>query len=131
MGTPDDRERGDIILGWLTRVTASLAILGVVGFDAVSLGAGRFQAEDHAQKAARAGVESYRDTKDLQRAYDAALAEVVADGDTLDADAFTAGPDGSITLRLRREVPTVLVEKIGPLREWATVTRTVTGSPAR
>lgn len=124
-----DGDRGDIVLGWLTKVTATLAVLGVIGFDAISLGAAQFQAEDHAQTAARAAAESYRADKDVQRAYDAALAEVAEDGDTLDAEAFTVGTDGAVTLRLRREVPTLLVDRIPPVRDWATVTRTVTGAP--
>lgn len=126
-----DGDRGDVILGWLTKLTVSLAVVGLLGFDAISLTAAQFQAEDHAQTAARAAVESYRTDKNVQKAYDAALAEVVADGDTLDTDAFTAAPDGSITLRLRKEVPTLVVEKIGPLRHFATVLSTVTATPAR
>jgi len=123
-------DRGDVVLGWLTKVTVTLALLGLVGFDAVSLGAGQFQAEDHAQQAARAAVEAYRTTPDLQQAYDAAVGEVLDDGDTIETEGFVAGPDGSITLRLRRQVPTLLIEKIPPLRDLATVTRTVTGTPA-
>ena len=43
-----------------------------------------------------------------------------------DQEATLAGlRDGSITLRLRREVPTLLLEKIPPLRNLATITRTV------
>jgi len=121
---------GDVVLGWLTKVTVTLALLGLIGFDAVSLAAGQFQAEDHAQQAARAAVEAYRTTPDLQQAYDAAVGEVLDDGDTIETEGFVAGPDGSITLRLRREVPTLLIEKIPPLRNLVTVTRTVTGTRA-
>jgi len=123
-------DRGDIVLGWLTKLTVALAVVGLVGFDAVALGATRFQAEDHAQTAARAAVASWSADKDLQKAYDAALAEVAADGDTLDAEAFSVAPDGAVTLRLRREVPTLLIEKVPQLHSWTEVTRTVTGRPA-
>lgn len=123
-------DRGDIVLGWLTKLVAGLAVLGLVGFDAIAMGATRFQAEDHAQTAARAAVSSWATDKDVQKAYDAALAEVSDEGDTLDADAFTVAPDGAVTLRLRREVPTMLVAKVPQLRDWTVVTRTVTGRPA-
>ena len=73
-------DRGDIVLGWLTKLTVALAVVGLVGFDAVALGATRFQAEDHAQTAARVAVESWATDKNLQKAYDAALAAVAADG---------------------------------------------------
>lgn len=124
------RERGDIVLGWLTRLTASLALLGLVGFDAVSLCAARFQAEEHAQQAARAAVESYAGSRDVQRSYDAALAVVAPSGDTIDVESYLIGSDGSVTLRLRRKVATLLIEKVPPLRDWATTTSTVTGRPA-
>jgi type II secretory pathway pseudopilin PulG len=123
-------DRGDIVLGWLTKLVAVLAVLGVVGFDVISMGSSRFQAEDHAQAAARAATETYRSAKDLQAAYDAALAEVVADGDTIDPQTFTATPDGRITLTLHRTAPTVVVEKIPPARGWAEVDVTVTARPS-
>lgn len=118
-------DRGDIVLGWLTKVVAVLAVLGVLGFDAISLGAARFQAEDHAQLAARAAAESYRTGKDLQAAYDAAVAEIVEYGDSIDPQTFTVAPDGTVTLTLLRVAPTMVIEKIGPARDWASMTTTV------
>ena len=123
-------DRGDIVLGWLTKVVVTLAVLGVVGFDLVSLGAARFQAEDHAQTAVRAASEAYRTPNDLQAAYDAAYAEVAEHGDTIDPQTFSVAADGRVTLTLRRTAPTMLVEKIGPLRPWAEVERTVSARPA-
>lgn len=124
-------DRGDIVLGWLTKLVATLAVLGVIGFDLVSLGAARFQAEDHAQAAARAANDAYRSSPDLQAAYDAALAEVTEHGDSIDPQTFAVGTDGTVTLTLHRTAPTMLVEKIGPLRDWAEVESTVTAPPSR
>lgn len=123
-------DRGDIVLGWLTKLVGTLAVLGVIGFDLVSLGAARFQAEDHAQAAVRAANESYRGSKDLQSAYDAAFAEVTEHGDTIDPQTFSVGADGTITLTLHRTAPTMLVEKIGPVRKWTEVDVTVSARPA-
>lgn len=123
-------DRGDIVLGWLTKLVATLAVLGVIGFDAISLVSTRFQAEDHAQTAARTASETYRSSKNLQAAYDAAVAEVAVHGDTIDPASFAVGTDGTTTLTLRRTASTMLVEKVGPLRDWALVETTVTGRPA-
>lgn len=123
-------DRGDIVLGWLTKLVVTLAVLGVIGFDAISLVSTRFQTEDHAQSAARAASETYKSGKDLQAAYDAAVAEVVEHGDTVDATTFAIAPDGAVTLTLQALAPTMLLEKVGPLRDWAQVETTVTGRSA-
>ena len=125
----DHSDRGDVVLGWLTKLAACTAVVGLIGFDAVSLSATQFQAEGRAQTAVRAAVESYRTDKDVQRSYDAALRTVVADGDSIDTEGYTIGADGSVTLRLRSQAPTLLVEKVPPLRRWTEVTRTVTARP--
>ena len=126
----DMGDRGDIVLGWLTKLVATLAVLGVVGFDLVALGATRFQAEDHAQAAVRAANETWKSSKDLQAAYESALAEAAEHGDRIDPQTFTIASDGAITLTLQRTAATVLVEKVGPLRGWAQVSTTVSGRPA-
>ena len=123
-------DRGDIVLGWLTKLVASLAVLGVLGFDAVSLVSSRFQAEDHAQSAVRAASESYRSAKNLQQAYEAAVAEVTDAGDTIAPESFQVAPDGQITLTLRRTAATMVVDRIPPARGWAEVDVTVTGRPS-
>ena len=123
-------DRGDIVLGWLTKLVVTLAVLGVIGFDLISLGTARFQAEDHAQTAVRAASEVYKTPNDLQAAYDAAYAAVAEHGDTIDAQTFSIGPDGRVTLTLRRTAATMIVEKVGPLRPWAEVERTVSARPA-
>ena len=122
-------DRGDIVLGWLTKLVATLAALGVVGFDLISLGAARFQSEDHAQSAVRAAAAAYRATPNVQAAYDAAVAEVAQHGDTIDATSFSVTPDGRVTLTLHRAASTMLVEKVAALRDWADVTATVSAAP--
>ena len=124
-------DRGDIVLGWLTRLVLVLSVVGLVGFDGISLVAARFQAEDHAQSAVRAAAAAYDGPQDLQRAYDAAVAEVADKGDVVDAPSFSVAPDGTVTLTLRRTAQTLLLEKVGRLKPYAEVERTVTGSPPR
>ena len=120
-------DRGDIVLGWLTKLVVALAVLGVIGFDLISLGSARFQAEEHAQAAAREAGARYSSTKDVQAAYDAAVGEVAQHGDTIDPQTFTVAPDGTVTLTLRRSAPTMLIEKVKQARGWAEVEITVTG----
>lgn len=123
-------DRGGIVLGWLTRVVAVMAVLGLFGFDAISMASTRVTAEDHAQLAARAAAESFEQTQGLQSAYDAALREVTASGDTIDAPSFRAAADGTVTLTLHRVAPTLVVSRIPPVRDWARQSATVTTLPA-
>ena len=110
-------DRGDIILGWLTKLVLVLAVVGVVGFDAISLVQARFQASDRATTAASAAAADYAQNKDVQKAYNAAFA-TTTDGDSIETDTFAIGRDGVVTLRLHREATTLLVEKIGPIKKW-------------
>lgn len=129
--TTSARERGDIVLGWLTKVVLALAVLGLLGFDAMSLALARVQGEDAAQQAVRAASVTYSTSRNLQTSYDAAVAQVAPAGDTIDPAGFSVTPEGAVTLSLRREASTLLVEKVSPLRKYAVVTRTVTGGPPR
>lgn len=123
-------DRGDIVLGWLTRLTVTLAVLGVLLFDGVSLVAARFQAADAAGLAARAAAEEYRASRDVQRAYDAAYAEVADEGDSVGTTDFAVAADGTVSLTVTRVASTLVVEKVGPLRRYADATATGSGRPS-
>jgi hypothetical protein len=129
MGHEQRSDRGDIVLGWLTKLTVVLALLGLVAFDGISLALGRFRAEDRAAAAAREAVDAWRSTKDVQRAYEAALAETGPE-DTVAPTSFSVDPAGAVTLTLQHRVATLVVEKVGPLRDLATSTVTTTARPA-
>lgn len=60
-------DRGDIVLSWLTKLVLVMAVLGVIGFDAISMGVGRLQAEERAGEAARAAVRSWSQTQEVDR----------------------------------------------------------------
>ena len=123
-------DRGDIVLGWLTKLVAVLAVLGLLGFDAVSLALARFTAEDHAQTAARAAAEAFSQTHVPQTAYDAALGAVVTHGDRIDPASFATAQDGSVTLTLSREAPTLLLDRVPQLRQFTRMSATATARPA-
>jgi hypothetical protein len=122
-------DRGDIVLGWLTKVVVVLGVLGLLSFDGVSLVQARFQASDRATTAASEAADSYKSTKDLQKAYDAAMA-TVHDGDTIETKTFTIADDGTVTLRLHHKATTLLVRRVRALRSWADAVGTGEGRPA-
>lgn len=123
-------DRGDIVLGWLTKLVVILGVLGVVGFDLIAVGQAHIQASDRASTAARAASDAYQSSKNVQQAYDAAFATLV-DGDTIETTTFVVAQDGSVRLRLHHEAVTLLVEKIGPLASQAKVSATGEAQPVR
>jgi hypothetical protein len=110
-------ERGDIVLGWLTKLAAVIGAVGLLGFDGISLGQARYQAADRATTAALAAAADYATSHDVQKAYDAAYATTI-DGDTIETKTFSVSEDGTVRLRLHHTATTLLVEKVSPLRHW-------------
>lgn len=129
-----DRERGDIVLGWLTRLTVTLGLLGLVGFDLLSLGVGRLQVEDRASSAARAAQTAYAGGRDVQQAYDAAVRQLADDGagaDQVDPASFSVAQDGTVTLTVRHRARTLLLDRTSATRSWTLSRATASAAPLR
>lgn len=122
-------DRGDIVLGWLTKVVVVLGVLGLLSFDGVSLVQARFQASDRAATAASDAADAYKSSKDPQQAYDAAVA-TLKDHDTIETKTFTVADDGTVTLRLHHEATTLFLHRVRALRRWADAVGTGEGRPA-
>lgn len=122
-------DRGDVVLGWLTKLVVILGLLGLVAFDGISLAQARFQAADHATTAASAAADDYKANHDLQKAYNAAFA-TVSGNDTIETKTFQVATDGTVTLRLHHEATTLILNHIGPLKHWADAVETGEGRPA-
>ncbi len=123
-------DRGDIVLGWLSKLVLVIGVVGLVLFDLVAVGQAHLQATDRASTAARAAADSYQTSRNTQQAFDAAY-ETLVDGDTIETATFAIGQDGSVSLRLHHHATTLLVEKIGPLRDQASVVATGEAKPVR
>ena len=122
-------DRGDIVLGWLTKLVVVVGLLGLLAFDGLSLMLGRLKTEDLAQTASREAVFAYRDTKDVQRSYEAALEALEDSGATLDPEDFAVHSDGSVTVTVEHTMATFVVEKVDAVKDWARSTATATARP--
>jgi hypothetical protein len=116
-----------VVVGWLTKLTVVLAVLGVLLFDASALLVGRVTVADHADNAAQAAADSWRQ----QHSYQAALsaAQGAASSDEVVPDSLVISPDGSTTLALHREVSTLVLRHVPQLADLAEVTGTGTARP--
>jgi hypothetical protein len=121
-------ERGDIVLGWLTKIAVVLGLLGLCLFDAISIASTNVKVDDDGSYAARAGSATWLETKSIQKAYDAAQAAATEQdaAATVETKGFRVDDNGRVHLRVSREATTLIVFRIGPIKHWADVHRDVT-----
>jgi hypothetical protein len=112
-------ERGDIVVGWLTRVVLVLAGFGVIAYDVVAIGVAKTTVTDQAATAALNAADAWASTHDVRQAVAAASAEAADHGDTLVANAMTIAADGTVTVKLCRTATTLLVYRTKTTRKWA------------
>ena len=122
-------DRGDIVLGWLTKLAVVLGVLGVIAFDGIAIAQAHFQAADRATTAAAAAADEYKASHDLQKAYNAAFATINGD-DTIETKTFQVADDGTVTLRLHHIATTLVIRHVGPLKHYADAVETGEGRPA-
>ncbi len=115
-GLRDDT--GDIVLSWLTKTVVIIAIFGLVLFDAIAVAVGRMNTTDAAGEVALAGSEAWHLHPDVQTAYNAAEAAAESRGGEVLPSDFTVDTSGTVRLRLRRQVTTLLMHRVGPLRRF-------------
>jgi hypothetical protein len=116
------RDRGALQLGWMSRLVAVLAVIGVFGYDGFAIMSARIKGEDDAQNAAEAASTEWQQTHDISSAYAAAEDYATPRHDTILTTDFSVDPDNTVHLLLRRHASTVVFSRIGPLRKYTTET---------
>ncbi|HVF20707.1 MAG TPA: hypothetical protein VNA14_10740 [Mycobacteriales bacterium] len=117
-------DRGDVIIGWFTKVAIVLSLLGVIGFEATSIGVAHVQTQDLAKAAAREGSREWQKSKDVQRAYQVADAVAVAENGSIDPTEFIVAADGSVTVTVEKEASSLLLYRLGATKKWTEVRET-------
>ncbi len=132
-GPGSHADAGGIVLGWLTKLTVTLAIVGVVLFDAISVGSTKATLADQGRYAAREASETWQLSKSIQQTYVVAQ-QVAAEQNKHNAvstTGFKIDPDGTVHLLVRREAPTLVLFRWSRTREWTQVRASVQGLSAR
>lgn len=116
-----------MVIGWLTKLALVLAVLGVLLFDSASLVIGRVSVADHADNAAQAAADSWRQ----QHSYQAALlaAQSAAGTDEVVPNSLVIAADGGTTVVLHHDVQTLVVQHVPQLHDLTTVTGTGNARP--
>lgn len=123
-----DRDSGDIVVGWLVKIIAVAGLVGVLGFDGVSLGIAELAVTDTAAKAAREASDELADGASAQRAYRVATEITLAGASTnrLPVEKFIVGSDRSVTLTVERTSPTLVLHYIPRSSSWLVAEATAT-----
>ena len=116
--------------------TLFAAALFVAVIDGGSVALARMQVSDDAQGAAREAAQAVAgqpiNPTTAQVAYDAGLMALPNDRERIvkngpgDAQDFRVGADGSVTLTVTREAPTLVFKHLPPLRDWTHASSTYT-----
>jgi hypothetical protein len=123
-------DSGSIVVGWLGRLIALFAVLGVLAYDGVSLMVANFGAADDASVAASAAADAYHVHSDVQEAYNAAVTAVAGKGDKVETTTFQIDSAGKVTLTIDRHPSTLWMHRVGPLKKWTLVHQSGDGNPA-
>lgn len=118
-------ERG-ILVSWLVRVVILVGILGAAVYDTSVLAVNYFRLDGIARDAAVELADRindrtlrYTDVRGLRRA---ALEIVRPEGARIVS--IEADEEGAVVIELRREAPTVVVRRVGALRDYGRATAT-------
>jgi hypothetical protein len=116
-------DRGDIVLGWLTKVVVVLAVVALLGFDGVQVGLSTVQLQDQANDAATAARDTYAQHHDVAAALRAAQdsARTENSEDVVVPGGFVVARDGSVTVQLTRPIHTVVAHYL-PVDAFKTAT---------
>ena len=111
-------ERGGIVTGWLLKLVLSVAIFGVVAFEAGAIVVAKVTIEPVATDALGEAVDEYRRTGDANAAEEAARTVADGRGATLEAFEVTEGGE-AIAVTVSKKAKTLLVHRIGTTEDWA------------
>lgn len=126
----NSRDAGAIVLGWLTKVVISLAVLGFLSYDGIAILTANVSAADRANTLASEAADDVRAMRDVNKAYAAISAQAAESGDTIEPKDFQVSSNGHVTLVVRHEASSLWMNRIGPLRKFLHVHATGEGSPA-
>lgn len=128
MATCDDRlapgDAGGIVVGWLLRISAVLAVIGLIAFDGISIVTVRFALEDDGNQAARSASDTWERTHDIRAAL-ASAQQTAAESNAANVVVPTSlriDPDGTAHLTIKREASTIVAVHIPPLRRYCDLT---------
>jgi hypothetical protein len=124
------RDEGAIVVNWLTKLVLTLALLGFLAYDGISILATSISASDRANTLASQAADDVKNLKSVQAAYVVIEKQAQSSGDTIRPEDFQVASDGNVTLVLRHTAHSLWMTKFSALKKWTLVKETGEGAPA-
>lgn len=113
-----------MVIGWFTRIIVVFAVIGILGFDAITLTGAHLGAQEDANSAASNIAAAWQSSHTAVGAYAAAVAAgqtALTHGEALVPGSVQIAADGEVTLRVHRVAEhTLIAHDIGLLRHQVT-----------
>lgn len=112
-----------MVLSWLAKITAVLGLVALVAFDGLAVASTTASVADQGSMAAREASEVWDATKNIQLAYNAAVASATEanPGNVVPTKGFSVDTDGTVHLVIRRESDTLLIHRWTRTAGWGMV----------
>ncbi len=108
-------------MSWLVKVVLALSIVGILGYDGVSIVHIHVIAADAADQAAMRASEEWAVSKDVKKAYVSAEISAEEAGGTVPPKSLVIEADGTVHLKVRETATTFVLRHIGPLKKFAII----------
>ena len=116
------------MLGWLTRITLIFAVLGLLGFEVLSVAVTHVQIQDIGQSAGQDAISNFQQSHNSVLALEAASAYAESHEARIVKKSFVIN-DESVTFDLVKVAPTLLMFRWDRLAKYTEVTTTVYQEP--
>lgn len=129
--SPRGATRGDVgavVVSSLVKTLFWIALLGLVGYDLISIGVTQMAVRNDAQQAALIATDTLRSSKSVSAAYAAVVEYARKNGDTVVPSGFSTGPHDSVTVELRRTARTFIAVHLPRVSQYTVGEASATAS---
>jgi hypothetical protein len=123
------RDQRGIVAAFMVRLVVVLALIGMVFLEGGAILFSKLQAQDVAESAAVAGAGSWWHTRSADSAREEARLRMHDKSPRAKMTSFTLHPDGSVTVTIKLQANTILLQHIGFLQPYTFSRATVTAQP--
>jgi hypothetical protein len=116
------------VVNTLVKTLFWVALVGFVGYDAISIAVTQMSVRNDAQEVAIIATDTLRDTKSVQATYAAVVAYASKHGDTVVPAGFSTGPHNAVTVELRRTAKTFLASHLPRVSQYTVGDASATAS---